>query len=337
MKIDVISFTESGNKINIKIAGLLSENNVTSWGKGIGLLPYSSLSDYTRGRFCDSDALIFIGAAGIAVRAIAPFIKAKDRDPAVIVIDDKGRFVIPILSGHIGGANALAGILAQRLMARAVITTATDLSGVFAADVWAIGNECKIPHSSQIKHISAALLNGEKVGILSDFPIEGELPDGLVRDLNTECGIVISINRDQSIFSHSLHIVPSCVHLGVGCRKGLSAQVVTQFVMETLADADISPAAVKAVSSFELKRDEPALLSLSETLGSVFRVYSLEELESVNGKFHGSEFVKSVTGIDNICERAAAKSSEGGRRIIEKTAGNGVTVAACIEDWRAIF
>ena len=125
----------------------------------------SSLAEFTSLAFAEADHIIYIGAAGIAVRAIAPHIKSKDTDPGVIVMDEKAVYVIPILSGHIGGANALALDLARELGAQAVITTATDVNGVIAIDSWATENCMKIDRIGNIKHISSAVLENRKVKV----------------------------------------------------------------------------------------------------------------------------------------------------------------------------
>ena len=139
-----------------------------------------SLKEWARRRFEDCEAVVFIGACGIAVRGIAPYVKSKKTDPAVLVIDECGMFVISLLSGHLGGANALAREAADFLGAQAVVTTATDLHDRFAVDVFAKRNGCEIFPMTAAKAFSAALLAGEPVGFYSDFPWEGELPAGLV-------------------------------------------------------------------------------------------------------------------------------------------------------------
>ena len=108
--------------------------------------------------FSSMDALIFVGACGIAVREIAPYVKSKKTDPAVLCIDEAGRFVIPLLSGHIGGANALAVELAEKLGATAVVTTATDVRGKFSVDAWAARHGCVISDMGLAKAVSAAIL-----------------------------------------------------------------------------------------------------------------------------------------------------------------------------------
>ena len=125
---------------------------------------------------------LFIGAIGIALRAIAPYIKTKTKDPAVVVVDELGQFSIPILSGHIGGANELALQIAEDLGSIPVITTATDINKVFAVDTWAKSQGLQILNPQCIKLVSSKLLKGESVHVKSDYPIQGNLPKNVYQD-----------------------------------------------------------------------------------------------------------------------------------------------------------
>lgn len=208
MKTAVISFTASGGRLNDLISGILSADSYKD-AKNIYALTGNLMKEY--------DALIFIGAAGIAVRAIAPYIKSKDTDPAVIVCDEMGKFVIPVLSGHIGGANRLACELAEKINAQPVITTATDINKVWAVDSWASENGFYIENIKNIKYISSALLRKESVGLDSDFKINGPLPENISFG-SFENGVVISPFLKKT-FKNTLNIVPKCIFLGIGCRK----------------------------------------------------------------------------------------------------------------------
>ena len=157
--------------VRSRFAGDWDTKSLTVW--------QGSLHDWTAQQFPKSDCLVFIGACGIAVRAIAPFVADKLHDPAVVVIDEKGRFCIPLLSGHVGRANELAGYFAKILGALPIITTATDLNGLFAVDVFAQKNELVLTDRAKAKAISAALLSGQKAALFSDFPIRGRLPEGV--------------------------------------------------------------------------------------------------------------------------------------------------------------
>ena len=139
-----------------------------------------SVSKWTESRFSSDDGILFVGACGIAVRSIAPYVASKKSDPAVLVIDECGKFVISLLSGHLGGANELALTASEILNGQAVVTTATDLHQRFAVDIFAKKNSCDIVNMTAAKEISAAVLAGEKVGFYSEFPWTGKLPQGLI-------------------------------------------------------------------------------------------------------------------------------------------------------------
>ena len=150
MNIRAIAFTEKGQGWQEKLGFPVT--------RGVPVMQWA------RGAFADADALLFIGACGIAVRAIAPLCRDKAADPAVLVMDEMGRHIIPILSGHIGGANDLALLLAERTGAEPVLTTATDVRGVPAIDSWAMKNDCAIENKAAIQAVSAAALAGKSVG-----------------------------------------------------------------------------------------------------------------------------------------------------------------------------
>ena len=171
MKVSIIAFTDNGMEIANKLSFSLSKDNLrdvsfTRCGKG-------ALSAWTEEHFSQSDALIFIGAIGIALRAIAPYIKTKTKDPAVVVVDELGQFSISVLSGHIGGANELALQISEILDAIPVITTATDINNVFAIDTWAKSQGLKIFNPECIKLVSSKLLKGEDIHIKTEYPING--------------------------------------------------------------------------------------------------------------------------------------------------------------------
>ena len=290
-----------------------------------------SLKDWTKAAFENADAIIFIGAAGIAVRSCAPFLRGKDKDPAVLVCDELEKYVIPILSGHIGGANALALQLARYIGAEPVITTATDLNGVWAVDNWAVKNDFYISRPQDIKYISAALLRGEKVGFASDIPLPqrllDELPENVVlNDTGLDAGVDLTPFSRPPKFKRTLTLVPRCIDLGVGCKKDTAVFD----MMKAFSHLRIHRAAVKYVATIDIKKDEQAVHSLCARTGAELKCYTAAELKKAEGEFSKSDFVKSITGVDNVCERAAALASNGGEPIIKKTVYNGTTMAACM-------
>lgn len=283
--------------------------------------------------FSDCDALIFVGACGIAVRKIAPFIRDKKTDPAVVVIDERANFVIPLLSGHIGGANRLAVRLADALGAVAAVTTATDVNGKFAVDAWAAEHDCAISDMQLAKAFAAAILERD-LPLCSAFPVIPPLAGGIVESSTGALGVYIGCDR-KSPYDKTLQLIPKKLHVGVGCRKGISQAAVETAIFQVLEDHALDPRAILGVYSIDLKKDEQGLLSACAANGWPFHCYSAQELREVSGEFTGSAFVASVTGVDNVCERAALRGAES--LLIKKTALGGVTVAVAIEHWEVRF
>ena len=292
-----------------------------------GIGSYDSLSTWTSMHFAADDALLFVGASGIAVRAIAPHVRDKFTDPAVVSVDEAGRFAVPLLSGHVGGANDLARAVAGITGGQAVVSTATDVNNLFAVDEWAMRNGLTIVERSIAKEVSAALLDGRAVGFRADFDLDWDLPQG-VTDGDAEIGFVVSLDEADGPFRHTLHLVPRVVTVGVGCRRGTDAEVLRQAVFDALGEAHVSPLAVSTLASIDVKQDEPAIRALALSEKWNLKFYSAEELAAVPGEFSSSEFVERTVGVGNVCERAAC--AEGAALIMGKQAGDGVTVAlAC--------
>lgn len=297
-------------------------------------LPLSAPSKPLYGEcFSWADTMIFVGSCGIAVREIAPHVKDKRTDPAVICVDELGRFVIPLLSGHIGGANALAAALAHELRATAVITTATDIHGKFSVDAWAARQGYTIDSMAAAKAVSAAILERE-VPLKSDFPIVTPLPRGVVWGNEGETGIYLTYG-EAAPFATTLRLIPAVLHVGIGCRRSTEEAAIASAVEKVLHQHGIDRRAVKCVASIDLKAEEQGLLDYCRAQHWPITFYTAEELAAVAGEFTPSQFVKSVAGVDNVCERAALLGAE--KLIVKKTAVNGVTVAVACEHWEVHF
>lgn len=343
MKISIICFTLTGQQTGEKLKKALEEQEhaVSLYTKS-KYIPESikeSTKEWAGKQFESADGIIFIGATGIAVRSIAPYVASKKTDPAVLVTDECGKFVISLLSGHLGGANELALQAAEALHAVPIVTTATDLEGKFAVDVFAKKNNCHIFRMKEAKEVSAALLAGEKVGFYSEFPWEGELPDGLVNccglrdenwisenepgtnvqndnqiksasDLFHKVGIAVTIHKNCTPFLSTTHVVPQAVALGMGCRKNKEAQAVEKAAFTCIEENQIYPQAVACLASIDIKKEEPGLLALAEKMGIPFETFSSEELLAVKGEFTASSFVSRTVGVDNVCERSALKAAQ---------------------------
>lgn len=290
--IRVVYFTDNGKKIAEKLNKIFY---IEAKPEDI------SLSDWTRDCFEMHLPVIFIGSTGIAVRTIAPFINSKLKDSPVIVIDELGRNVIPILSGHFGGANELAQLIAKLIDANPIITTATDLNNVFAVDVFAKKNGLLITDKSQIKRISGKTLKGE----------------------------ALNINQTaDEIVIEGLKLIPKRLILGIGCKKGKSFEELKAFVNTYYEDDELEKE-LYAIASIDVKTEEIGLIKLAEYYGVPFVTFASEELEKAEGEFEESSFVKDQVGVGNVCERSALLlAGEEGELVMKKTAENGMTLAA---------
>ncbi len=291
-----------------------------------------SLGKWTADNFHTGNVLIFIGAMGIAVRAIAPYIEDKSTDPAVIVIDEKGMFVIPVLSGHLGGAVKAAGKIADLIGGTPVITTATDVNGEFAVDVFASDNALVISDMKKARSYTACLLRNKRAFYRIDerfreFIHVKNMPLNIRKSFEC-CGFIIS---PGIVEGEMLQLIPKSLVVGMGCRKGMSKEALKKFCLESLEKNGLDKRAVKAVVSADIKKDETGLFDLSEDLDAEFKTYSTEILERQKGEFSASDFVKSITGVDNVCERAVmAYGAE--RLLVKKISFKGMTFSVGIMD-----
>jgi len=309
-KIAVIAFSEEGALLAAKIAEALGG---TAWAaKGhaaAGMLEIDEpLLAWTKRRFADSNAVVFVCACGIAVRAVAPCVGSKDRDPAVVVLDDAGRNVIALLSGHIGGANGLAREIADLTGGNAVVTTASDVRGLPAADEWAVKHDCAIEDLYAAKKIASAAIAGEKIGV------------------------AVTDRLQPSPWPVTLWLRPRDLVLGVGCKKGIEPRLLMAAVTDFLASTGVSAKSVRTVASIDLKKDEPAIKALADRLGAKLTTYAAYELNAVKGTFFASDKVMEFTGTDNVCERASVIGAQG-RLMRGKTVYSGVTLALARCAW----
>jgi cobalt-precorrin 5A hydrolase len=329
MKSEIISFSPGGAELADRLADFLTargDEAAAARGFGEEKVNYKT---WTEEAFRRADAILFVGASGIAVRAIAPHVVSKLSDPAVVVLSEDGRFAIPLLSGHLGGANKLAKELAEAFGMTPVLTTGTDVRGLFAVDTWAKSQNLVIRNPGRIKLVSSKLLAGGEIRIQSDWPVAGAAPKGVSLVDSGPCEVRISAKSCEP--GEFLLLTPRVLALGLGCRKGIEAEPVREAAEAVLAGTGCSRRALRGIFSIDLKKDEPALLALARDWYLPFQTASADELNAIPGTFSASDFVKKTTGTDCVCERAALFGCPGGTLICRKRAGNGVTaaLAAC--------
>ena len=238
-----------------------------------------TLANWTAAQFAQSDALVFVGAVGIAVRAIAPHCRSKATDPAVVVLDECGRFAIPLLSGHLGGANDLARRLAKACGAVPVITTATDANGVFAVDEWAKHQHCLVAEPARIKKVSGALLAGRTVRFASDWPIQSTPPAG-VEPAGDAAQASFALTITPTMTSNALHIIPRIAVLGIGCKRGTPADKLADAFAAFCTETKLAPQSIAAAASIDLKKDELGLAEFGQKQGWPVTFYTADELRT---------------------------------------------------------
>jgi cobalamin biosynthesis protein CbiG len=275
-------------------------------------------------------------AAGIAVRAVAPLLRDKLRDPAVVVLDQAGRFAVPILSGHVGGANDLAREVGRLLGATPVLTTATDVAGTPAIEVWAREKGLRWDDRGGVAAVNAAWANGDPVGAYADPPFAG-----LLDDLRPHLALATADEAEAGAFGGvlfgvtprclpqvgaALWLRPPCLCAGVGCRKGADPGTVEEGVRAALAEAHLSPLAVAEVVSVDDKAAEPALLELARSLGVPFRTFPAAALRRIPVPTPSRRVAEAV-GTESVSEAAALLAASGGSLLLPKVKGKTWTLS----------
>lgn len=345
MNLFMTAFTEKGSA--------LAKRVMDSWGDGqIILRKEEPLSDWVEKAFGQRAAVLFIGATGIAVRAIAPYVQDKLTDSPVVVMDEMGNYVIPILSGHVGGANDIAIKIARSIGAVPVITTATDINGVFAVDVFARRNQLRIMNREGIGKVSARLLSGQTVTMEVDGKSIEWLKEQIEQSRRTDMDRIVPVQRrgrDEFVdiwisktapLEHtvSIWLKPKEYILGIGCRRGKSRGELEDFLQHVCKEYGIGWEDIAGFASIDRKKDESGIIALAQMYGIPFWVYNRERLLQVKGSFTSSPFVESQVGVDNVCERAALLAAGNqGQIICPKIAQNGMTVAIAKKKWGIRF
>ena len=339
-----VALTREGAGLASRLAQALS--NAQAWVPerfaAPGLQSFSEPVARLVARLWDgAGGFLLVMAAGIAVRAVAPLLRDKATDPAVVVLDAAGKFAIPLVGGHLGGANDLAREIGLRLGATPVITTATDAAGRPAAEVWARENGLRVEGRAGVVRVNAAWANGDPVGAYLDPALESaRLLDGLAPhlamstrdegDASAFAGPLLAVtHRLLPDLERALFIRPPCLALGVGCRRRADPRGVVQGVRKALAAARLAEGAVAAVASVDAKADEPALQELARTLAVPFLTFSAAELAGVQVP-NPSARVSLAVGTSSVAEAAALSAAGRGELLVTKVKGRSWTLAVAI-------
>ena len=296
MKIKIFYFTQKGYETSERIKSFWNTAQIMERKKVL------------KDDFTDADLLIFVGACGIALRLIAPYIEDKLKDPAVLVVDELASFVIPVLSGHVGGANGYAEELASFLKAIPVITTATDINNIIAVDELSSANNLKIVNRDNIKKVSSGLLKGR--------PINISLGDD-----------VIITSSDSKIDDEVLGLVYQPIVVGLGMRKNIDFSSLETFFLTNLSKVQVNVSDVAGIASIDIKKDEEALSMLCQKYNIPSFFYTADELKAVEGEFSESAFVEKTVGVSDVSQRAAKALGMNGTFILDKYKQDGMTIS----------
>lgn len=336
MKTAIITVSAGGARTALKVQRELPESELFSLTVLEGFTHLDSFEGFHGEHFSQIESLVFIGAMGICVRSVAPFIKDKYTDPAVVCIDSTGKFVIPVLSGHVGGANDLARSLARSLGAQAVVTTQSDANDLWPLDTidTRFGWKREPVERKEMNNMIALFVNGNSTALLLE-----------VRDKGTDClesslpaHVKVYYRFDEIDFSSvelliavtpfryeapvpALYYRPQVLHVGVGCRRQCDPEGIGQYITAGMNEKGLSELSVASIDTIELKKDEPLLGALKEAWPQAqVNIFSADDLKVIEVP-NPSEKAFSVTGLYGVAEASAIKAADMGPLLIEKQKG----------------
>ena len=281
------------------------------------------LAELVSDTFTGYDLHIFIMATGIVVRVIDGKASSKDRDPAVITVDEQATFVISLLSGHLGGANEECRKIASGIGAVPVVTTATDVSGKIAVDTLSQKIKARLEDLEGAKRVTSLIVNGERVSL--------HLPENIVRVSENSSGAIIISNRKKIEVSK---IIPQNIVLGIGCKRGITKEHILEKLKYVLESQNLEPSSIRKAASAWVKSDEAGLLEAMGELDIPIEFFEKEEILEVEDLIEDrSEYVKKTIGVYGVSEPCAYLASNGkGKFLVKKMKLEGMTLSIFEED-----
>lgn len=378
--LDVFALTPGGAATARRIVaavggGLRLPSRLTTPGSDEASGSFDQVGSALRDAFTAGTALVCVMAAGVVVRSVAPVLRSKLEDPPVLVVDELGRFVVPILSGHVGGGNSLARHVAAALGAQAVLTTSSDVQGLVGPDLLAVALDARVDPPSALLSVAAALAGGGSVELWYEPDTVGSAAgflDGLrgyrVRPLPessadlrpaadpaagshpgagssaTAATVLVSDKADPempggALAERRVRLIPRLITAGVGCTRGTPGGSLVAAVRDAFSTAELCIEALRALASVRAKEDEPGLFAAAEELGVplVFAADEQVEAEIAARGLAESEWVRTHIGVGAASEPAALWAAGRGSVLVqEKIARSGVTVALARGDGGAV-
>lgn len=335
MKIAIISVSKKGRELAFDLKNKLdSDSTIIKCD-----LYHKNVKECFPILFYEYDAIIAVMASGILIRSVAPLLESKVTDPAVINIDDNGQFVISALSGHLGGANELAGKVAGLIDATPVITTSTDVNKKLGIDVLAKDLYLSIENTKEILHFNKAILEGREISLTvnpdKNFDYLFDYLNNVTLEINVSIEYSPNVNTDEihvSFDEHELTLKERKIVVGIGCRRGKECKFIYDGLKKSLDDLKIFHSRVNLLASAEIKKDEKGILELSKKLNIPVEFVEIDKLKLFESSdVSKSEFVYSKFGIYGVCEPSALiMAGFDSELIYKKTSYDGVTIAVAI-------
>ena len=324
-KIALITVTKKGVEQAKKIEkiytkALIDIYTMEKFSDGCTIAIKGSFREQVGEIFSEYKSIIFITAVGIAVRAIAPYIKTKDVDPCVLVIDEGNDFVIPILSGHLGGGNELAQDISQSIGAYPLITTSSDISGKIAVDTLAQKINGKLESLESAKKVTSLIVAGERVSI--------KVPQNI--DNNNPSGVIVISNREKIEVTQ---IIPKNISIGIGCKKDTPKEKIIEIIEKTLKSLNISTKAIRVMGTVDIKKDEVGIIESAKYFNVPLKIISRDKIKKIEDRFETSDFVRKTIGVGAVSAPCSILASEReGKLLIEKSKFQGITVSVYEEE-----
>ena len=322
MKLAVITVTEKGVRNGLKIKEKINCDvfTISKFMKEKTLLIENGLQNFFEKNLLKYDTFLFITASGIAVRTIAPFIKSKDKDPAVLTMDEEGNFIISLLSGHLGGANEAAKILGEITGAVPVISTASDVSGKIAVDTIAMKINGKLESLESAKKVTSLIVAGKEVDIKVPENMENENPQGV---------ILISNRKNIEIAK----IIPQNIVVGIGCKKNKEAEKIIDAVKDSFEKLNLCEESIRVFATVDIKENEAGIIGTAEYFGKELKIISREDIQKIENNFETSQFVKKSIGVGAVSAPCAFIEGNGkGKFLAEKLKYEGITISIFEEE-----
>ena len=344
----VVALTRNGTALGHRVAReLRSTLYAPARFAPDGSTPYQGpVAEMIRVLWHTQTRMLLIMPVGVAVRSLAPLLADKRSDPGVVAMDEAGQFAVSITSGHLGGANALARTVAGLVGAQAVITTASDVQGVPALDLLGRAFGWRIATPSMLTRASAALVNGEPVGVFQEAGSRAWLSEPeaavlhFVPDLTTltdaiyTAALVITYRGDDTlpdeVRAKAVIYHPACLSVGIGCERGVTETEVMSAVTATLAAHGLATEAIRDYATIDVKRDEAGLLAYAATMNRPLRFFPADALNRPVVPNPSAAAMRTV-GAQGVAEPAALLAAETRTLLVEKHVQGRVTVAVALE------